>query len=70
MFGSRSQTRLHPGDALSVPSGDEGLLTVFRKTLQHEQRQIDRAVRARKTCERDHNGPATETCETLPSSLG
>ena len=39
------------------------LLTVFRKTRQHEQRQIDRAVRAQKTCERDHHGPATETYE-------
>ena len=39
------------------------LLTVFRKTRQHEQRQIDRAVRAQKTCERDHRGPATETYE-------
>jgi hypothetical protein len=29
----------------------------------HEQRQIDRAVRAQKTCERDHRGPATETYE-------
>jgi hypothetical protein len=28
------------------------LLTVFRKTRQHDQRQIDRAVRAQKTCER------------------
>jgi hypothetical protein len=32
-------------------------------TRQHEQRQIDRAVRAQKTCERDHRGPATETYE-------
>jgi hypothetical protein len=39
------------------------LLTVFRKTRQHEQRQIDRAVRAQKTCEREHHGPATETYE-------
>ena len=39
------------------------LLTVFRTTRQHEQRQIDRAVRAQKTCERDHRGPATETYE-------
>ena len=39
------------------------LLTVFRKTRQHEQRQIDRAVRAQKTCERDHRGPAAETYE-------
>ncbi len=39
------------------------LLTVFRKTRQHEQRQIDRAVRAQRTCERDHNGLATDTYE-------
>jgi hypothetical protein len=39
------------------------LLTVFRKTRQHEQRQIDRAVRAQKICERDHRGPAAETYE-------
>lgn len=39
------------------------LLTVFRKTGQHDQRQIDRAVRAQKVCERDHWGPVTETYE-------
>lgn len=39
------------------------LLTVFRKTRQHDQRQIGRAVRAQKTCERDHRGPVTETYE-------
>ena len=39
------------------------LLTVFRKTKQHDQRQIDRAVRAQKACERDHRGPAVETYE-------
>lgn len=40
------------------------LLTVFRKTMQHDQRQIDRAVRAQKTCERDHyDGSATATYE-------
>jgi hypothetical protein len=38
-------------------------LTVFRKTRQHDQRQIDRAVRAQKLCERDHRGPAAETYE-------
>jgi hypothetical protein len=36
---------------------------VFRKTRQHEQRQIDRAVRAQKTGERDHRRPAIETYE-------
>jgi Phage derived protein Gp49-like (DUF891) len=39
------------------------LLTVFRKTKQHDHRQIDRAVRAQKLCERDHRGPAAETYE-------
>ena len=39
------------------------LLTLFRKTKQHDQRQIDRAVRAQKACERDHRGPAVETYE-------
>jgi phage-related protein len=39
------------------------LLTVFRKTRQHDQRQIDRAVRAQKACERDHRGAAAETYE-------
>ena len=39
------------------------LLTVFRKTMQHDQRQIDRAVRAQKSCERDHYGPADATYE-------
>lgn len=39
------------------------LLTVFRKTRQHDRRQIDRAVRVQKACERDHRGPAAETYE-------
>ncbi len=39
------------------------LLTTFRKTMQHDQRQIDRAVRAQKTCERDHDDPAVATYE-------
>jgi hypothetical protein len=39
------------------------LLTAFRKTRQHDQRQIDRAVRAQKTCERDHRVPVTEMYE-------
>src|SRR6185437_8418980 len=46
-----------------TPDGRIVLLTVFRKTRQHEQRQVDRAVRAQKTCERDHHGPAAETYE-------
>jgi hypothetical protein len=32
------------------------LLTAFRKVRQHDQRQIDRAVRAQLLCERDHQG--------------
>ena len=39
------------------------LLTAFRKTRQHDQRQIDRAVRAQKTCERDHRAPVVEIYE-------
>ena len=39
------------------------LLTVFRKTKQHDQKQIDRAVRAQKVCERDHRGAAAQTYE-------
>ena len=39
------------------------LLTMFRKTRQHMQGQIDRAVRAQKACEREHQDPATETYE-------
>ncbi|MFB9624929.1 type II toxin-antitoxin system RelE/ParE family toxin [Nonomuraea helvata] len=39
------------------------LLTVFHKTKQHDQRQIERAVRAQKICERDHWGPITEIFE-------
>jgi hypothetical protein len=38
------------------PDGVIVLLTVFRKTRQHDQRRLDRAVRAQKTCERDHPG--------------
>jgi hypothetical protein len=48
-----------------TPDGRIVLLTVFRKTRQHDQRQIDRAIRAQKICERDHRGPATETYERL-----
>ena len=39
------------------------LPTVFRKTRQHDQRQIDRAVRAQETCERDHRAPTAEIYE-------
>lgn len=34
-------------------------LTCFRKTRQHEERQIDRAILVRKACESEH-GPAHE----------
>jgi hypothetical protein len=43
--------------------GTIALLTALRKTRQHDQKQIDRAVRAQKACGPDHRGPATETCE-------
>jgi hypothetical protein len=46
-----------------TPDGRIVPLTVFRKTRQHELRQIDRAVRAQKACECDHRGPAAETYE-------
>ena len=39
------------------------LRTVFQKTRQHDQRQIDRAVRAQKMCERDHRVPVVEIYE-------
>jgi hypothetical protein len=42
-----------------TPEGKIVLLTVFRKVRQHDQRQIDRAVRAQKLCQSDHQGPAT-----------
>jgi hypothetical protein len=46
-----------------TPDGRIVLLTVFRKTRQHDQRQIDRAVRAQKLCESDHWGPAAGNYE-------
>ena len=42
-----------------TPDGKIVLLTVFRKSRQHDQRQIDRAVRAQKLCVSDHHEPAT-----------
>jgi hypothetical protein len=39
------------------------LLTAFRKSKQHDQRQIDRAVRAQKVCERDHRSPVADVYE-------
>jgi hypothetical protein len=44
-----------------TPGGTIVLLTAFRKIRQHDQRQIDRAVRAQKLCERGHRGSAAET---------
>ena len=41
------------------------LLTVFRKTRQHDQRQIDRAVRAQQVCECDHHRPVNQVYERL-----
>jgi hypothetical protein len=46
-----------------TPEGTIVFLTAFWKTRQHDQRQIDRAVRAQKLCERDHRGPAAKTYE-------
>jgi len=43
------------------PDGTIVFLTVFRKTRQHDQRQIDRAVQAQQVCEREHRRPATQT---------
>jgi hypothetical protein len=45
------------------PDGAIVFLTVFRKVRQHDQRQIERAVRAQQACERDHRGPAAKTYE-------
>ncbi|MDF9814950.1 DNA-binding protein [Streptomyces sp. SPB162] len=39
------------------------LLTVFRKTKQHDPAQIDRAVRAQKVCDSEHHGPVNESYE-------
>jgi hypothetical protein len=46
-----------------APDGTIVFLTVFPKTRQHDQRQIDRAVRAQQVCERDHPPPAGEVYE-------
>ena len=46
-----------------TPEGTIVLLTVFRKTRQHDQSQIDRAVRAHKLCGPDHRRPAAEPYE-------
>jgi hypothetical protein len=61
------RVRLHQAAARVTywcrPDGTIVLLTVFRKTRQHDQRQIDRAVRAQRLCEREHRGPAAQTYE-------
>lgn len=54
---------LQSDHVLCTADGRIVLLTVFRKTKQHDQRQIDRAVRAQVLCEREHHGPAAETYE-------
>lgn len=41
-----------------TPDGTIVFLTVFHKTRQHEQKQIDRAVRAQQICAREHRRPA------------
>jgi hypothetical protein len=46
-----------------TPEGTIVFLTVFHKTRQHEQRQIDRAVRAQQICAREHQRPAAQTYE-------
>jgi DNA-binding transcriptional MerR regulator len=49
--------------ALLVVSALRTERNMFRKTRQHDQRQIDRAVRAQETCERDHRAPVAEIYE-------
>jgi len=46
-----------------APDGTIVFLTVFRKTRQHDQRQIERAVRAQVLCEREHRGSADQAYE-------
>lgn len=45
------------------PEGTIVFLTVFRKTRQHEQKQIDRALWAQQICARAHQGRAVQTYE-------
>jgi hypothetical protein len=47
---------------MHAPGGTIVMLTVFHKSRQHDQRQIDRAVRDQQKCERDHR-PAELTYE-------
>lgn len=46
-----------------TPEGTIVFLTVFHKTRQHEQKQIDRAVRAQQICAHKHRRPAAQTYE-------
>jgi hypothetical protein len=55
-----AQRRLHD---FELETEVRDWLDSLRKTRQHDQRQIDRAVRVQKTCERDHHGPAAESYE-------
>ena len=45
------------------PDGTIVFLTVFRKTRQHEQKQIDRAARAQRICASDHGRSAAHVYE-------
>ena len=62
-IAARAQQAMPVIGWLGPTEGNDRLLTVFRKTRQHDQRQIDRAVRAQVMCEREHHGPAAETYE-------
>jgi hypothetical protein len=59
-YGSSDLRAIKGADAAD---GRIVLLTAFRKTRRHDQRQIDRAIRAQKVCERDHRRPTAEAYE-------
>jgi hypothetical protein len=67
--GAVWELRIHLRDVAArvtywcTPGGTVVLLTVFRKTRQHDQKQIERAVRAQRICERDHHGLTAGTYE-------
>jgi hypothetical protein len=46
-----------------TPEGTIVFLTVFHKTRQHEQKQIERAVRAQQVCAREHRKPTARIYE-------
>jgi hypothetical protein len=48
-----------------TPEGTVVFLTVFHKTRQHEQKQIERAVRAQQICAREHRRPAVDDIECI-----